>query len=56
MLFRSAEVFYQMSQAYHAPSARGFRWDDPTVAINWPIEMRVISDRDATLPKFGSSS
>ncbi len=47
-----AEVFYQMSQVYHAPSARGFRWNDPAVAIAWPGEVRVISDRDAGLPRL----
>lgn len=44
------EVFYEMS-APHAPeAARGFRFDDPRVAIGWPEPARVISDRDADYP------
>lgn len=45
-----AEVEYQMSTPYRADSARGYRWDDPTLAIDWPISMRQISARDAGLP------
>ena len=48
------EVFYQMSE-FHAPAAaRGFRWNDPAFAIDWPEPVRVISDRDRTYPDFMS--
>jgi dTDP-4-dehydrorhamnose 3,5-epimerase len=50
----NAEVFYQMSQFYHPESARGVRWDDPAFQIDWPGEVKVISDRDRTYPNFGS--
>jgi dTDP-4-dehydrorhamnose 3,5-epimerase len=44
------EVVYHMSE-FHAPgSERGIRWDDPTIAIRWPAEVRIISPRDAELP------
>ena len=44
------EVFYQMS-AFHEPAAeRGVRWNDPTLAIRWPLETAALSDRDRTLP------
>ena len=46
------EVFYQMSEFYHAESARGVRWDDPAFQIAWPEEVRVISERDRTYPDF----
>jgi dTDP-4-dehydrorhamnose 3,5-epimerase len=46
------EVFYQMSEFYAANSGRGVRWDDPTFGVNWPGEVRVISDRDRTYPDF----
>lgn len=46
------EVFYQMSQVYHAASARGVRWDDPHFMIQWPQAERVISDRDRQYPDF----
>ena len=41
-----AELHYLMSDVYHPDLARGFRWDDPAVAIPWPIPNPVMSDRD----------
>ncbi len=46
------EVFYQMSEFYHAESAGGVRWDDPAFGIAWPEVVQVISQRDATYPAF----
>lgn len=46
-------VLYQMFTEYHPPSARGFRWDDPAFAIEWPGVPRVISDRDRGFPPYG---
>jgi len=43
-------LHYQMSTEYSAESARGFRWDDPRVAIQWPLPVSFISDRDAAHP------
>ncbi|HET7106175.1 MAG TPA: dTDP-4-dehydrorhamnose 3,5-epimerase [Candidatus Acidoferrum sp.] len=46
------EVFYQMSEGYHAESARGVRWNDPSFGIAWPDRVEVISDRDRDYPDF----
>ena len=46
------EVFYQVSQFYHADSARGVRWDDPAFCITWPEKVEVIAERDRTYPNF----
>jgi dTDP-4-dehydrorhamnose 3,5-epimerase len=46
------EVFYEMSEVYHAESARGVRWNDPSFGIAWPEKMEVISDRDLNYPDF----
>jgi dTDP-4-dehydrorhamnose 3,5-epimerase len=45
-----AEVQYQMSTPYRSDAARGYRWNDPTLAIDWPVPIRRISARDAALP------
>jgi dTDP-4-dehydrorhamnose 3,5-epimerase len=45
-----AEVQYQISAPFRPDAARGYRWDDPTFAIAWPIPVRRISARDASLP------
>jgi dTDP-4-dehydrorhamnose 3,5-epimerase len=47
-----SEVAYQMS-AFHAPtSARGVRFDDPAFGIEWPVEVRIVNERDRTYPDF----
>ncbi len=48
-----SEVLYMISTAYEPEAARGIRWDDPTLAIDWPTTPAVVSARDADLPAFG---
>ena len=48
------EVYYRMN-CEHAPDhARGVRWDDPSLGIEWPEATRIISQRDRTLPTLDS--
>lgn len=46
------EIFYQMSEFYEPSAGHGFRWNDPAFAIDWPGEVKIISERDATYPDF----
>jgi len=48
----NTEVFYQLSEYYMPDSQQGFRWNDPALAIIWPSEPVVISDRDRDYPDF----
>ena len=48
----NTEVFYQMSEFYAPKCARGYRWNDPAFNIQWPQEIRVISERDQNYPDF----
>lgn len=49
-LEQGTEIFYQMSE-FHAPEkAGGFRWNDPRINIQWPLEVQVISERDSGYP------
>jgi dTDP-4-dehydrorhamnose 3,5-epimerase len=48
-----AEVFYMISEAYHPESARGLRWDDPALGIEWPLPVSVMSERDREFPLVG---
>lgn len=50
-----SEVFYQMSEFYHPEAARGLRWDDPRIGIDWPIGNPVISPRDLSYPLIGGA-
>jgi dTDP-4-dehydrorhamnose 3,5-epimerase len=47
-----SEVFYQMSEFYDPDLARGVRWNDPHLAIHWPIANPQLSPRDQQLPLF----
>ena len=46
------DVYYHMGEFYRPDAARGLRWDDPALAIDWPVEPAVISERDAAYPDF----
>jgi len=48
-----SEVHYDMFQWYAAEAARGVRFDDPAFGIRWPLEVRVISERDRAYPDYG---
>jgi len=46
-----ADVTYKCSTYYDCAVERGFRYDDPEVAIAWPREMALlVSDRDRNAP------
>jgi len=42
------EVFYQMSEFYAPELAQGLRYNDPKLAIKWPLAAVCISDKDQT--------
>lgn len=46
------DVAYAISTPFHAGSARGVRWNDPALAIEWPLAPVVISGRDAAYEDF----
>ncbi|MBS0615252.1 MAG: dTDP-4-dehydrorhamnose 3,5-epimerase [Verrucomicrobia bacterium] len=48
----NTEVFYQISNKYVPLAARGVRWNDPQLRIEWPMAPSVISDRDKLYEDF----
>jgi dTDP-4-dehydrorhamnose 3,5-epimerase len=46
------QVVYKVSAFYAPQHEAGIRWDDPALAIAWPVERdrAVVVDRDARLP------
>lgn len=44
------EVSYQLSAGYVAGAGRGLRYNDPALAIDWPLPVSRISDRDRSWP------
>jgi len=47
-----AEVLYLCTREYRAESEGGVRWNDPTLAIEWPVVPGgfVVSEKDGALP------
>lgn len=48
----NTEVFYKVTAYYDKPAERGVRWNDPDLAIHWPLppEQLILSPADAQLP------
>jgi dTDP-4-dehydrorhamnose 3,5-epimerase len=42
-----AEVTYQVTGAYTPAAERGQRYNDPALGLDWPLEVSVISSKDA---------
>lgn len=43
-------VLYKTTAEYDPAHEVGIRWDDPTLAIDWPVRPPILSPRDAALP------
>lgn len=50
------EAIYQVSQFYTPGAEQGLRWNDPAIGIQWPVEVTVISPKDATWPDYLGAS
>ncbi len=48
------EVNYKVTGDYDRPSERGVIWNDPTLALPWPVDPAevTLSDKDLVLPKL----
>ena len=46
VLTPTAQVEYKCSELYDPASEIGISWSDPQLAIPWPIERPILSDRD----------
>lgn len=48
-----SELLYLHTNFYHPPSEGGIRFDDPRLAINWPLPPKDLSIRDLAHPLLG---
>jgi dTDP-4-dehydrorhamnose 3,5-epimerase len=46
------ELTYQISTPYVPEAARGVRWNDPAIGIEWPVAPEVMSERDQHYEDF----
>ena len=51
-----AEIAYKCSAVYAPEDEAGVRWDDPELAIEWPVAEPVLSERDAALPLLADAT
>lgn len=53
VLSDSADFLYKTSNYYSPVHERGIVWNDPTININWPINIdKILSEKDTILPNF----
>jgi len=52
LAIRDADVVYKVTEVYAAGDDRAIRWDDPQLAIAWPLEgaQLLVSAKDAAAP------
>ena len=50
-----SELLYLHSEAWEPEAETGVRWDDPQLAIAWPLPVADLSDRDRNLPRLGDT-
>lgn len=58
VLSEIAEFQYKCSDFYAPEEERGIRWDDPTLAIDWPLagSTPILSDRDLLWPALSETT
>ena len=45
-------IHYYCSQPYTPDAERGIRYNDPIFQFEWPVEPKVISEKDKNHPDF----
>lgn len=46
------DFMYKVDGCYNPASEGGLRWDDPDLAIDWPVAAPILSGKDMTLPTW----
>jgi len=54
VLSDSADVMYKVTHPYAPSLSRGLAWNDPTIAIDWPVSAPILSEADRVQPSLES--
>jgi dTDP-4-dehydrorhamnose 3,5-epimerase len=52
VLSDECDFVYKCTNYYHPPSEQGVAWDDPDLAIAWPLQDVQLSTKDAANPRL----
>jgi dTDP-4-dehydrorhamnose 3,5-epimerase len=52
VLSEVADVHYKLSSLYDPATEAGIAWDDPDVAVEWPLDDPQTSERDRSAPRL----
>jgi dTDP-4-dehydrorhamnose 3,5-epimerase len=52
VLSESAEIAYKCTAPWDPACEIAVRWDDPDLAIEWPLDAPILSTRDAAAPRL----
>lgn len=55
VLSDAADVLYKVSEEYAPELSRGIIWNDPELAIRWPLAEPIISPQDAEFPRLSGA-
>ena len=50
VLSETADVLYKTTDLYNPGDEYGVLWSDPSIGIDWPIDVPVVSDKDKVFP------
>ncbi len=52
VLSKRAQVIYYCTEVYTPEEERGILWNDPDLAITWPVRKPVLSEKDSQYPRL----
>ena len=56
VMSEQANFLYKCTEAYNPATERSIRWDDPNLAIDWPVADPVLSEKDAAAPHLSEAT
>lgn len=55
VLSETADLFYKCTDFYSPSTERSLLWNDPDLAIDWPVSEPVLSPKDAAAPRLADA-